>query len=973
MRSLTRVILALAFTLLTSTLTQAQTPTGTIVGQITDEQGAAVPGASIEATNAAIGLVRADVSDRAGTYRLAALPVGTYRIRIQLTGFSPYEREAMVVNVGRTATVDATLRVGGITDTVTVRPATPSIDRQSSHVGEVIDLARIQSLPLNGRQFANLAALVPGVGLGFHSDVAKNTQYAPQISGGNGRNINYVVDGGDDNDDVNGGLMQQFPLDAIQEFEVITQRFSAEHGRSNGAILNVVTRSGTNAISGSLFSLFRDDALNGRTMSERNSGIEKQPYSREQFGGSAGGPIIRSRLHYFAAYERTQQETNQAVNTTLFADQNGVHEIPLRQNLFTGKVTATLRQGQQLAVRVGSERSSQVSSAGPQFAPSSWGFGKNTFYSTNVNHNWVVGGAALNQFVFQHSDVTIDIPLTTPGPAIGNFDLSVRGGGTFAPQLTEQTKWQFRDDVSWSVSGIGGLVHQFKVGASWLHEPRLFLSTLQGRSGLIMVVDDRVDSPVLSVSIVGGDTAGNLPMNLYGVYVQDDWRVSNRLTLNLGVRWDYLDGLPLDQSESVNFQSLQTAGQTGRFAGTILEDFGAQPRTDKNNVQPRVGAVFDLRGDGRDVIRGGWGVYNDFAYIASNAATAMFDALGGGGATFLVAGTLPNGIIKPDGTPFRITDPIESIASLDIIRGTPPRFGEVVSPLLEQPYTRQANVGWSHLLDDATSISADYVRVDGRDLNMRVRPNVVVNGARFLAGLNVAPQGNGFRAAVSKGSSRYDGLILALRRRLRQGLDLNASYTLSKATSDVGTASDEIVQNLIQDISDPFGPVQQGPSYRTDSRHQVSLSAIVQLPGAVQVAPILYYRSALPVHTWEGSDQNGDLNQNDKTALAYRYTGLDDRGRATFVEDGPCDTVNCSRRAPFSQLNVRVSRAFRIGQSLRIEAIGEMFNVFNAANPSFPLMQARNIPSDFMQPTAFAGDAGQPEQRVGQIGLRVTF
>jgi hypothetical protein len=273
------------------------------------------------------------------------------------------------------------------------------------------------------------------------------------------------------------------------------------------------------------------------------------------------------------------------------------------------------------------------------------------------------------------------------------------------------------------------------------------------------------------------------------------------------------------------------------------------------------------------------------------------------------------------------------------------------------------------------TLTADYVRVDGRDLNLRIRPNVLVNGQRFLAGVGVSPGNQNFRAALSKGSSRYDGLILALRRRMSAGLDLTASYTLAKATSDVGTASDELVQNLIENILDPFSDVQQGPSTRTDSRHNVSITAIVQAPFGINVASILMYRSPLPMHTSEGVDRNGDSIANERTTVAYRYTGLDeDTGAATFEEAGPCETVNCSRRAPFSQLNLRVSRAFQVGGRVRAEAIGEVFNLFNARNPVLPLSQPRiQSGTQFMQPTAYAGDVGQPEQRIGQIGFRITF
>ena len=186
------------------------------------------------------------------------------------------------------------------------------------------------------------------------------------------------------------------------------------------------------------------------------------------------------------------------------------------------------------------------------------------------------------------------------------------------------------------------------------------------------------------------------------------------------------------------------------------------------------------------------------------------------------------------------------------------------------------------------------------------------------------------------------------------------------------------MQNLIQDVTDPFDAVQMGPSTRTDARHRITVSAIVDAPWGIRVSPIFMYRSALPTHSFEGLDLNADANVNDKTASAYRFTGLNDNGSASFDESGPCETVNCSRRAGYSQVNLRVSRGFSLGGSVRIEAIGEVFNLFNAKNPSFLLTQRRmlgpGVPNPgFMQPNAYAGDVGQPEQRVGQVGFRVTF
>ena len=956
----------------------AQQTTGSIAGRVTDGQGGVVPGATLTATNPDTGYVRQDLTNAEGLYRLGALPVGTYDLVVNVQGFARVERRNLIVNVSRTTDLNVTLTVAPLSETVAVTGGSPLISTTASSVGEVVDVARIENLPLIGRQFANLAATVPGVGLGFHSDLTKSTQYTPQIDGGNGRNVNYVVDGGDDNDDTVGGLLQLYPLEAIQEFNVMTQRFDAEHGRSSGGVMNVVTKSGTNDLRGSWFTLLRDDAMNARTFSEQINNIVKQGYRRYQFGGSAGGPIARDRAHFFAAYERTQQDTKQAVNTLgLFPAEDGVYDTPYRENLFTAKLTANMRASHYLALRYGRDVNSQPNGAGLRNAPSAWTTSRNTFNSLNANDNWVLGQARLNEFVFQYANFRNKIPASSTTPYLMFPNGVTAGANPVAPQTTEQTKWQFRDDVSWTVSRFGGLAHDLKAGINWIHEPHLFISTTAGAAGIFTMASNDANGPVQLVQIIGGATAVNIPLDFYGLYIKDDWRATGRLTVNLGLRWDYVKGMPIAQDANPNFRALQAAGRNGRFAGTALDDFGKDPRGDRNNVQPRLGFAYDLKGDSRDVVRGGWGIYTDFAYTNANALSPAIDASGGSGFVFFAQN--PAGLRKADGSLFRASDPISTIAALNTVNtSVPPLTGFVLSPRIEQPYAYQTSIGWAHELDAATAVTADYVRVDGRDLNVRLRTNTLVNGRRFLADVPLQPNSFAIRTAISRGESRYDGLIVGLHRRMLRGVDVSGSYTLSRSTSDIGSASDELDQNLVQDVRDPLGSVQEAPSMRTDARHRVSISAIVKAPAGIQVAPFLLYRSALPTQTFEGLDFNADGNVNDKTALAYRYTGLNDKGLASFETTGECKTVNCSRRAPFSQLNMRVSRSFRLLGDARIEAIAEVFNLFNARNPFIPLttrrLSAAGAPlASFMQPTAFAGDFQQPEQRVGQVGFRVTF
>ena len=281
------------------------------------------------------------------------------------------------------------------------------IERTSSSVGGVVDVERIESLPLNGRQFANAAITIPGVGLGFHSDPTKSTQYSPQIAGGNGRNVNYQIDGGDNNDDTVGGLLQLFPLEAIQEFNFVTQRYKAEYGRSNGGVMNIVTKSGTNQMRGSWFTNLRDKDLNARDddredQQRRQAALPPLPVRRLVRRADRPEPrALLRRLRAHAAGHAAGGHDARACSRT----RDGVFPTPSRENLFTGKVSS---EPHAVAVRCRCATAATPTrrSTTPRRAPvpENWGDSDNTFNSINLNHNWVLGGSKLNEFVFQYAD-----------------------------------------------------------------------------------------------------------------------------------------------------------------------------------------------------------------------------------------------------------------------------------------------------------------------------------------------------------------------------------------------------------------------------------------------------------------------------------------------------------------------------------------------------------------------------------------
>jgi hypothetical protein len=970
----------------------AQQTTGNINGRLLDSQGSAVPGVTVTAKNTQTGLTRTETTDVEGVYRLTALPVGIYDITAELQGFTKLDNKGIVVNVGQTIDVNMTLKVASLSETVTVTGESPLIETSSSSVGGVVDIRRIESLPLNGRQFANLAATIPGVGLGFHSDPTKSTQYAPQINGGAGRNVNYQIDGGDNNDDTVGGLLQAYPLEAIQEFNFVTQRFKAEYGRSNGGVMNIVTKSGTNNFMGSFFESFRDKSMNARTETEKISNRDKQDYRRNQFGGSFGGPIARDKAHFFGAVERTQQDTTQTVNTKgLFPTLDGPAPVPYRETLVTGKVTASLNASQYVSVRYGYNKNTQpYNVAGASATPDNWGDSINDFNSINLNHNWVLPGQRLNEFVFQYADFGNNIASRSSAPN-ETFPNGVRiGANVNTPQTTEQKKYQFRDDFSWHVSGLGGLGHDFKAGVNYINEPRLYLTFNTGKGAIFNThLTDDPNGPIQTVTVSDGNSSANVPTKQFGTYVQDDWRLAPRLTLNLGLRYDIMDGYAFDQSKNPNFVAVAAAAKAGLLTGIKgLENMGLSPQNDKNNFQPRIGGAYDIRGNGKDVVRAGWGIYTDFGYSNSNVLFAATDASGSGfGQVFSV--DQPAGIRNPDGSFYRAGQPLSNIQSQNqVTAGAAPLVGQWVDPRLQQPWTRQTNAGWSHELMPNTIVNVDYVRSIGGDLNYRPRINQRIAGTsiRRLAALvpSLSPNVNSTRAAVSRGRSEYNALILSGRRRLSHGLDFTASYTLSEGKSTIGAAADELNLSNIQDPNNPFDdPRQFGPNLTTDARHRVTASAIWQAPWGITVAPFFLFRSALPVSLIDGRDLNQDGDIFDIPATAYRVTGYDpDTHSATIEAFGDCKTVNCGRALAQSQFNLRVSKSFPLSGRMRVEAFGDVFNLFNALNPGYSTTTTNRrvinpttgaADSTLLQPDSFAGDVQRPEQRTGQIGFRFLF
>src|SRR5690242_12173649 len=324
------------------------TASSTLQGTVTDKTGAAVVGADVTVTSAATGVSRTVKTGSDGGYRVDPLAVGYYNVSVAMQGFDTAKAQRVETLVGAATTQNFTLKVGSATESVEVSAEAPLLDSLKTDVSQNITPRQVEDLPMIGRDVANLAYLAPGVKAADSYDPTKNRYAILSVNGNGGRNVNVTVNGVDNKDNTVGGPVMQLPLEAVQEFAISTQRFSAANGRSEGAAINMITKSGSNNYHGSLFGFFRDQALNAiDTISAEGSG-QKPPYSRQFFGGSVGGPIVKDKLFAFFAYERQREHTSipergsaftelQLV-TSLGAQPAAVIPTPFFENRYNGRL-----------------------------------------------------------------------------------------------------------------------------------------------------------------------------------------------------------------------------------------------------------------------------------------------------------------------------------------------------------------------------------------------------------------------------------------------------------------------------------------------------------------------------------------------------------------------------------------------------------------------------------------------------------
>lgn len=543
----------------------AQTTTASVLGTVTDAQGAVVPGATITVRNVETGSTTSVVSDANGRFRAGALRPGIYQIRVELSGFAPQSRNDISLFVGQEVSIDFELGAAGVQEAVIVTAGARVVETTKSDVSTVIDRAQIDSLPLSARNFSDLTRLTPDVlsgdRIGGMQSSLSNT---------------YFVDGVTNDRAWTGGSRSGYSAENIREFRVMTQQYAAEFGQASGGVVNVVTRSGTNTFANRLFLFHRDDALDARNAFARS----KAPFDRQQYGGFSGGPIARDRTFYFGSYERIRQDETAVVTAPIAP---GEFPRPLTQTLLFGKVDYQLAPAHMLTVRGNEDRfDSENEGVGGR---STLEYGSTSFYRNHDAFSSLtsaLGPTRLNELRAQYARrPSGDIPNSPGSPAL-IFASSNRGKPTGSPTETVEWRFQLVDNFTWHISGVGG-EHAIKAGFDYSKAvlEGFFCNFCDGEFRFPRDTYDPADPttfPTLYTRRVGsGDFT--IPNTIYAAFLQDSWRPRPNLTINAGLRYDYEE-----------------------YAGGIVSD---------GNVSPRFGVSFDPANRGRTVVRGGAGFFQD--------------------------------------------------------------------------------------------------------------------------------------------------------------------------------------------------------------------------------------------------------------------------------------------------------------------------------------------------------------------------
>ncbi len=983
----------------------------TLTGTTTDPNGALVTGANISVTQTTTGLRRDTISNNEGLFVLSNLAPGAYELKVGAKGFkTTITKSPVILQVGQTSTLNVSLEVGVQETTTIVLDHLDSrllIDTSGSVVDGVIDSLDVETMPLNGRNFMELALLVPGNTPAPNFDPTKTNTLVISSVGQLGRGGNVTVDGADNNDDVVGGMIQNVSQEAVQEFQIATNRFSAQLGRSGSSVINIVTKAGTNDFHGAGSIFFRDHNLQGLPATFDRSLGQTPPFDRQQYAFALGGPIKENRAWFFGSFEYRNQDGVVLVGERDLPTRSirrGFAPAPLNDFLTSGRIDWSPTNLDKLTFRYSFQRDELVSASTLVRAIGSASQRQSSENKTNsllANYTRVISPRDINSFNFSFSTFINQTLPVQPGPQL-TFP-SVQDGASFrVPQQTKQKRYQFSDTYTF-VRGN----HTFSVGGE-IQRVQSDLDLKVFQQGRIEMIEDfpdfdrnrdgRVDDNdlVFAVTLRSGHPEQPLLLpdtnNTYlAGFIQDDWRLHPQLTLNLGLRYE------LDTD-------VKNVSRQDELNPLILPFLTGERTRDKNNFAPRVGFNFSTK-DGRTSVHAGYGIYYDRVTLEIQTLERGLDGralpveVRAGNLFFIPPQFLfdpVNGVFPP-GAP-TLANPFTGF----VLPGAGAGGINIIDNTLQNPTVHQINVGVQRELHNQFALRADYVRnigthfIIGRIIGT-VPFNPVVGGPETVKNLE------------SSVRTQYDGLLISLEKRFSNWYQFRASYTLSRSL------------NYANDDQIPFsnGPIDSsnlgrewGPT-PNDQRHRFSFSGLFQLPWAIRMAPIFTLASSVPVDILlpDGSSRVCELSRN--AGAREFHTGAELNARIDQINAAGgslCPNADPSTgfrpRIPlprvsddlrfgdnFSSLDLRVSKIFKLGERVSIEPIAEVFNLFNVTNvlgvsnvnysgfnnvlvpdsndPSTPGFQRS---SSFGQPVTTAGGVfGSGGPRAFQFAARVTF
>jgi outer membrane receptor protein involved in Fe transport len=1069
------VIAAAILTLLSSATPAVAQATGQLNGIITDTSGAVLPGVTVEATSDATGATRSAVSGTDGLYTIPLLSPGTYSVKASLQGFRTSQRDGVRVVVSETARVAFQLEVGQLSETITVSAEATLVETSNATHGIVIDEQKVVDLPLNGRNFTQLGTLIPGVvappgGLGGQTGDATpggfgNATGGFTVNGMRNQSNNFLLDGATNNDTFNTGFVLRPPPDAIQEFKILTHAFSAEYGRNAGSVVNVVTKSGTNTISGAAWEFNRSDALNARNYFAPQD-QPKPELKQNQFGASFGGPLMRNKLFGFGYYEGYRNDSGITQNIVVLSeaqrrgDFSGGAAVrdPLTGLPFPGNIIPASRISpaaaklltdfvplpnspanryivsptvsdtrDQYGVRVdynlgerqvilGRYMRSDTDRLTPRIIAPVDQRALATLQDGLVSHNFVISPRLVNQARFSINRISAN-PAVTSGLSPVSYGINFAntnplaaglpsivvsgffGGGNAALGDAQQPfvdrvnhVWQAADDVTW-VSGshsmkFGVDVRREAMRIAFINRPNGDLTFSGGLSG------NAAADFLLGLPAQARATTQQAIQDGYGWlfagYAQDEYRVSSRLTLNLGVRYE----LPtpfIDNNDAIT--GFVTGATSAKYpaapAGLVYPGDPGVPRgivpTDKNNIAPRVAVVWDPKGDGRMSIRSAFGVF--------------YDALAGQGDFF------QSGVLSPPFTPLielNTPTPITMADPLAAVAGPPNPFPPALTIIgwgddFKSPFAYHFNAGVQRQLMARLGAEVSYVGSRGYNMPifMEVNPGVFTPG-QTSRGARVMPAYALVRPTFPVARSWYDSLQTSLRLLQSRGLNFLASYTLGKTTDHVsglnigGEARPVLPVTQGDDASiDRALEFEKGPAL-FDARHRFVISFGYELPmledssafvkhvaGGWQLNGIYQAQSGFPLTVTQGTvldirymtsrpDVTCDPNDGPKTTAQWFNTQCFTVLSLAQTGERPGNAGRNSVRGPgFQRTDLSIFKNFDFASRHRVQVRIEGFNIWN---------QAR-----FGQPNGTIGTAtfGQittaEDGRVIQLGLKYIF